>query len=140
MDQEAANELGCGQPHDLLAVAGFDAVILPTEGDGLGIGADQAVVRDRHPMGIAAQVSQHGLGAAKGRFGVNHPFGFAERGEPLREGIRLRQPSEIAEEGQLTGPVQIHQLFQKQASKQSRQNPHMQKESRAAGGPRCAIG
>jgi hypothetical protein len=39
MDQEAANELGRGQPHDLLPVAGFDAVILPAEGHGLSIGA-----------------------------------------------------------------------------------------------------
>jgi len=40
MDQEAADELGRGQPHDLLPVAGFDAVILPAEGDGPGIGPD----------------------------------------------------------------------------------------------------
>ena len=38
-------------------VAGFDAVILPAEGDGLGIGADQAGVRDGDPVGIAAQAS-----------------------------------------------------------------------------------
>ena len=139
MDQEATNELGRGQPHDLLAIAGFDAVVLPAERHGIGIGADQAGVRDCHPVGIAAEIGQHGLGTAEGRFGVDHPFRFAERGEPLREGISLRQPFEIAEEGQLTGPVQIHQLFQKQAPKQTRQNPHMQKEPRAAGGPPCAI-
>jgi len=71
LDQEAVNELGGGQPHDLLAVAGFDAVILLTEGMGLGIGADQAMVLDHHPTGIAAQASPHGLGAAEGRYGVN---------------------------------------------------------------------
>ncbi|MEM5543741.1 hypothetical protein WNY61_13435 [Sulfitobacter sp. AS92] len=71
LGQEAADEFGGGQPHDPLAVAGFDAVILLTEGMGLGIGADQAMVLDRHPMGIAAQASPHGLGAAEGRYGVN---------------------------------------------------------------------
>ena len=71
LDQEAADEFGGGQPHDPLAVAGFDTVILLTEGIGLGIGADQAMVLDRHPMGIAAQVCYHGLRAAEGRFGAN---------------------------------------------------------------------
>ena len=40
MDQEAADELGCGHPHDLLAVAGFDAVVLPAECTGLGVGSE----------------------------------------------------------------------------------------------------
>lgn len=40
MDKEAADELGCGHPHHLLAVAGFDAVALPAECTGLGVGAD----------------------------------------------------------------------------------------------------
>ena len=42
VDEEAANELGGGQPHDLLAVATLDAVVFPTERDGPGVRADQA--------------------------------------------------------------------------------------------------
>ena len=118
MDQEAADELCRGQPHDLLAVAGFDAVVLPAEGDGLGIGADQARIRDRHPVGVTAQIGQYSLRPAKGWLGVvsktrlrhdGHPFGFAEWGEPCCEVISLRQPFETAKERQLTSPVQIHQ-------------------------------
>ncbi len=71
MDQEAANKLGRGQSRDLLAIAGFDAVILPAESDGLGIGADHAGVRDCHPVGVSAQVSQHGLGTAEGWLGID---------------------------------------------------------------------
>src|SRR5882757_10975495 len=35
VDQEAADELVGGQPHDLLAIAVLDPVILPAEGDSL---------------------------------------------------------------------------------------------------------
>ena len=44
MDQEAADELGCGQPHHLLAVSILDAIVFPSERDGVGIGADEAAV------------------------------------------------------------------------------------------------
>jgi len=66
MDQKEADELGRAQPHDLLAVAGFDVVILPAEGDGLGVGTDQARVRDGDAVGVSAQIGQHGLGPPKG--------------------------------------------------------------------------
>jgi hypothetical protein len=124
VDQEPADELGRGQPHDLLPVAGFDAVILPAEGDGMGIGADQARVGNGDAVGIAAEIGQHGLRSSEGRLGIDHPVGFAERGEPGAEGVRADQLGQIAEEGQLTGPVQIPQTLQEQASEQPRQNPH----------------
>jgi len=54
MDQKATDELGLGQSHDLLSVAALDPVVLPAEGDSIDIGADQAVVRDRHHVSIAA--------------------------------------------------------------------------------------
>ena len=42
VDQEAANELGRGHAHDLLTVSGFDTIVFPAEGDGIGISADEA--------------------------------------------------------------------------------------------------
>lgn len=140
VDQEPADELGRGQPHDPRAVAALDPVILPAERHGIGIRADQAAVGDRDPVRVSAQIGQHGLGSAEGRFGIDHPFGFAERGEPGAEGVRAGQLGEIGEEGQLTGPVQIPQPVQKQASEQPRQNPHMQEETGAAGDPAGAVG
>jgi len=118
MDQEAADELGCGQPHDLLAVAGLDAVILPAEGDGVGIGADQTAVRDGNTVSVAAEIGQHRLRAAEGRFGIDDPFNLAERGEPISEGIPCLQASHIAEEGKLTCAMQGHQPLKKQAPEQ----------------------
>jgi hypothetical protein len=44
VDQEAADELGHGKPHDLLAIAILNAVVLPSECDSVGISAAEAVV------------------------------------------------------------------------------------------------
>ena len=115
VDQEAADELGRGQTHDLLAIAVLDAVVLPSECDGVGIGADEAMVRDGHPMGISAQIGEHGLGAAEGWLGIHNPFGFAERGEPSGEGIRPHQVLQVAVKGQSSSLVQRQQPVKKEA-------------------------
>ena len=67
MDEEAADELVGGQPHDRSPVALSDAVVFPAKGDGLGVSADQAGVGNGDAMGVAAEVSQNSLGAAEGR-------------------------------------------------------------------------
>ena len=128
VDQEPADELVGGQPHDLLPVAGLDAVVLPAEGDRLGIGADQAAVRDGDAMGVAAEIGQHRLGAAEGRLGVDHPFGLAERGEPGGEGAGVCQPGQVAEEGQRACSMQREQPLEEQTSEQPGQHPHGQEE------------
>lgn len=56
MDQEPADELTCGQAHDLHPVSPLDAVVLPTERHSIRVCADQAVVRYRDAMGVSAQV------------------------------------------------------------------------------------
>ncbi len=139
VDEEAADELGCGQAHDLLAITALDPVVLPAESHGAGIGTDQSVVRDRDPVGVTAQIGQHGHRPAEGRFGIDHPVGFAERGEPLREGIRSRQAGEIAKESELACTVQLEKAFQEQAPEQPRQYPHMQEEPWLATDPFVAV-
>ena len=104
MDQETAYELGGGQPHHLLPVTRLDAVVLPSEGDRLGISADQTGVRDRHSVGVAAEIGQHRVRPAEGRFGIDHPVGFTEWSEPCSEGARVRQPSQIVVSIQMAIP------------------------------------
>ena len=95
VDQEAADELARSQLHDGLAVVGLDPIVLPAESDGLGIGTDQTAVRDRDPLswfalqttagqgvGVSTEIGQHRLGAAEGRFGINHPVRFTQWSEP----------------------------------------------------------
>jgi len=153
VDAEAAGELGGGQPHDLHAIARLDPAVLPAERDGVGIGADQTAVRDRDPLswfawqttagqwaGVSAEIGQHRLGPAEGRLGINHPFGFARRREICGKGLRIRQSTQVAEEGEAPGAMRRHQPFEEQAPEQPRQNPHMQEEPRPAGDPPGAVG
>ena len=100
--QDASNELRRGQAYNLLAIAVLDAVVLPAEHHRVGVCANKAMVGDRHSMGVAAEISEHGFRPVEGRFAMHHPFGFAERGQPCRVGTRLHQ---ITEEGEITSPA-----------------------------------
>jgi hypothetical protein len=73
------NELVRGEPHHPLPIAGLDPVVLPAERDNVGVGADQAAVRDRDAVGIAAEIGEHGLRAAERGLGVGHPVNLAQR-------------------------------------------------------------
>jgi hypothetical protein len=86
-------------------------------------------------MRIAGEIGQHRLGAAEGRFGIDHPFGFAERGEPGFECGRLGQSGMVIEENKVPGVVQGEQAFDEQVAKEPRQNPHMLEEPRSATDP-----
>ena len=62
---------------------------------------DQAMVGDGHAMGVAAQILEHILGAAKGWFRVDHPV-FSEQGpQPGGEDFRLSQPYQVSGELEL---------------------------------------
>ena len=65
VDEEAADELvGC-ERHALVAVAAFDPVILPPEGDAGVIECDQPAVGDGDAVGVAREIGQHRLRAAE---------------------------------------------------------------------------
>lgn len=117
----------------------LEPVVLPTERDRPGVGADQAAVRDGHPVGVAAEIGQHGLWVAEGRFGVDHPFGSAQGRELCREGVTFGQPGQIAEEDQITRTMQRHQPLQKQTSEQSGQDPDRQEVTWTERDPSRAI-
>jgi len=131
--------MNSGETHDLLPVAGFDAVVLPAERDGPCVGANQAMVRDCDAMCVSAEVGEHRLGATERRLGKNHPSGLAEWLEPGGKGIRLSQPFEVAVEGQFPGMMQGPQSLEEQASKQARQHADMQEEPGLAGDPPGAV-
>jgi hypothetical protein len=118
VDQEPADELVGAEPHDPLPVAGLDPVVLPAERDRVGVGADQAAIGDGDAVGVAAEIGEHGLGAAEGGLGVDHPLGLAERGEVCREGSGIGQPRQIAEDLELPRLVQGRQPLEEQAPEQ----------------------
>ena len=56
--QEAADEVMRRERHRLPAVGPVDAVVLPPEGGGIGVGGDQSAVGDGDAMGVAREIAQ----------------------------------------------------------------------------------
>ena len=92
VDQESADELGGSECHDLLTIATIGTIVLPSEGDASVVEGDQPTVGDGDTVGIARQIGQHGLWPAERTFGIDDPFGSAQRCQNLR-GLRRRQLS-----------------------------------------------
>ena len=85
--QEAAHELLRIQVQNL--APRFVTVILPHKRDLAVRELDQAVVRDRHPVGVAPEIVQHPLRPTEGRLGVDDPFGIGNRRQVAGEGIGI---------------------------------------------------
>ena len=111
MQQEAADELLRIHTHHFLAR--FVAIILPVKAD-LAIGeADQAIIGNGHPMGIAAEIVEHLPGAAKRRLGVNVPLDIPCRGKIFGKGGGRLERFERVKKVQLPGVKSVLQLRQK---------------------------
>src|SRR2546422_9702526 len=94
MQQEAAQELIERYGHQFLFIV--VSRVAPTKGD-LAVGQrDQSMVGDGHAMGVAAEILEHVLGAAKGWFGVDDPVLSKQRSQPGSEDLGLREQSQIA--------------------------------------------
>ena len=86
---ETAEELLQRERHR--AELAFVGVVFIAEGERtvLEIQPLQPAVGDGHPVGVAAQIRQHGLRTGKRPFGVNDPFVASEPTQPPGKGNRL---------------------------------------------------
>jgi hypothetical protein len=89
VEQEAAQELLDRQGHQALLVAVRG--VSPAEGNLVPREGDQAVIGDRHAVGIAAEVTENMFGTTEGRFAVDHPVVTEEGAEERSESLRFRQ-------------------------------------------------
>ncbi len=81
MDQESAQELICGNRHDLLLSA--PCVVFPAKRDSIILERNQSMVGDGHAMRIASEIVQNMLGTAEGWLGVDDPILMEELSEKL---------------------------------------------------------
>ena len=77
----------------------------------------EPAVGDGDAMGVAAEIGQHLCGPAEGPLGINNPVDASHGVEVGREGSRLGQSCEIAEETQGTGAEGCRQTFEKKCAK-----------------------
>ena len=73
VQEKAADELGRLERHGLEPVAAFDAVILPFEGYARVVEREEPGVRDGDAVGVAGEISEHGLRSGEGSLGVDDP-------------------------------------------------------------------
>jgi len=66
-----------GERHGAALIA--VGVVFPLKGDVMAIEGEEAVIADRHPMGIPPEVAQDGVRATECWFRVDDPVGREER-------------------------------------------------------------
>src|SRR5579864_1653344 len=139
MQEEAAEEVHSVEGHDaLLAAVG---IIAPEEADALPVECGDAVVRDGHAMGVAAEVAQHMLGSAEGRLGMDVPVLFAELRDQLLERRRITEGSGRASQVKQAFAVEVAESVKELLAEDGAQNPNRHEKHRMAGmNPALVIG
>ena len=125
VDEEAADELVCGERHALVSIAAFDPIVLPLEGDALLVAGDQAAVGDGHAVGVARQIGEHGRRPAERPLGVDDPLSLAQRGQKGCEGLRIGERSILAEEAEAAGRVDGGECLEEQPAEQAGEHGHL---------------
>jgi hypothetical protein len=114
MQEKAPDEFVRGQGHGLVAITLWGAIVFPLEGDTPLITGDQTAVGDRHSMGVARQISEHGIRSSKGAFGIDDPVDIAHWADEAGERWRIAKCLVACEELQLSGVVGRAELFQEE--------------------------
>src|SRR6185437_735837 len=138
VEQEATDELVGLEGHGLLGVA--VPIVLPFESDLPVVDVQDAVVRDRHTVGVAADVVEDLFGSGKGGLGVNHPLLLSQGVQIVEECLALAQSLKSGEELKLAAVKGVHEQFQESAAEVAREHPHGEEETGAAGNPSLPVG
>ena len=124
---EAAQKLHRGQRHRApLIVVG---VVLPLKGDVVTVEGEQPMIADRHAMGVAPEVAQHGGRSAEGRLRVDDPVRLEER---IDEGVPLRRVAQVlggAGEIEFVPGVRAPERVDKLPAKDPTEDLHGQEEA-----------
>ena len=119
VDQEAPDEFMDIEGHDLVALRPLGSIILPGEGDGLVVDADEPTVGDGDPVGIAGEIGEHRHGPGERLLGMNRKVDLVEG---LEIGIESRFRGKrlvVVEELETTIGMSLFEAFENQASEQT---------------------
>ena len=90
-------------------------------------------------MRIARQIGQYRFGSCERALDVDDPLDLAQRCQPLSEGRRITEGSELAMELQLAAAMGRGQFFKEAPAEQAREHAHGQEEAGSAGDPAIGI-
>ena len=92
VDQEAAQELICGDRHDFLLAA--VSIIFPAKRDSIILERHQSMVGDGDAVRIASEIVQNMIGTAEGWLGIDDPVSLEELSEKLAKAMWLSKTLE----------------------------------------------
>ncbi len=138
MEKESSDKLVGFERHGLLPV--MVCIISPEEGNLAVLEGEEAVITDRDPMGISAEVLKDALGAVEGGFAIDDPFFMIERPPEGLEGCRILEMAEAAGKDEVPSFEAIFEEVQELTFEQRRQDPHGKEEAFAAGSPAAVVG
>ena len=103
MQQEAAQKLNGGQGEQPLLVVMSRAA--PAESDLVILEGNEAVIRYCNPMSVGAEITQHLIGSAEGRFAIDHPAQPIQLTDQSPEQPGLRDLAKHSVEDEMAGNV-----------------------------------
>ena len=126
MKKEPSDKFICLQRHGLLTV--IVGIISPEKRNiAIPIGED-AVIADRDPVGISAEVLKDAPGAIKGRFAIDDPLLLVELSPEGFEVAGIREMTDTALEYKITRFEAMLEEVKELASEQCRHDPHGKEE------------
>ena len=137
LEKEPADKLVGLEGHSLLTV--MVGLIPPEEGDWAVSDGEDAVISDRDPMGISAEVLKDPLGAIEGWLAIDDPLFSVEMPSERLEVFGILEMTERGGKDQLPSLKAILEEAEKLASEQRRQDSDGKEESFAAGYPVAAV-
>jgi hypothetical protein len=138
MDQESAQELICGERHDLLLAA--VGIVFPAKRDPIILERNQSMVGDGDAVGIASEIVQNMLGTAEGWLGIDNPVLVEELSEKLTKATWLSKTLERAVKLELVLPKELFQSGCELAPEDATQRAYWQEEASGRSDPSGAIG
>jgi hypothetical protein len=135
--KEPSDELAGLERHGLLAV--MVCIIPPSEGNIAFLDGEDAVITDRDPVGISAEVLKDAPGAIEGWFAIDDPLFLVELSSEGFEVAGIREMTDTALEYKIPRFEAKFEEVKEFASKQCRHDPHGKEEPFAAGYPSAAV-
>ena len=124
VDQEPADELIRRYRHGLVALPTLASIVFPAKRYAAFIVRDESRVGDGDSVGIARQVSEHSLRSGKRTLGINYPVDLSKWCDVCNKALGISEIRLLSVEVQVPVTICRLELFQEQASKQTRQHPY----------------
>src|SRR5262249_419972 len=129
VDEEAADELACGERHYFLARSARATKNLVVLRHAVVVEPNTSAIWKGNKVGMGREIAKEGLGSGERGLCVDIPFALAQRREVARERLGFGEMGILVEELQLAGLMRCEELRKHQAAEQLGEDPDRQKEA-----------